>query len=234
LGRGAFSRVRLATSCATGERVAVKTLRKSTLQLEHVQAELKILASLRGRQIVRLLHVVTDPDSIHLVLEYVRGVPLSQLCARPRWVRLSEPIVRKIGAQFVMALQCIHSLGVLHRDIKPENAILVGEYTIKIVDFGLSVIAEAEEPPAASADAGLASAANPPPRGAVHSAVLGLKQLSAGRRVGTPPYMAPEVVTDADYSRASEYWALGCVMYELVTTERLFDGPTVEVVLDLI
>jgi serine/threonine protein kinase len=67
--------------------------------------------------------------------------------------------------------------------------------------------------------------------GQVHASRL-LDQTN--RRVGTPPYLAPEVVKDALYSRASEYWALGCVIYELVTTERLFDGPTVESVLERI
>lgn len=142
LGRGAFSRVRLATSCASGERVAIKTLRKSALQLQHVQAELKILASLRGRQIVQLLHVVAEPAAIHLVLEYVNGVPLSQLCNRPRSAQLREGTVRKIAAQFALALESIHALGVLHRDIKPENAMLLGEYTLKLVDFGLSVLVQ--------------------------------------------------------------------------------------------
>jgi serine/threonine protein kinase len=144
-------------------------------------------------------HICTlhDVGPDYLVLEYVEGAPVKGPLPLPEVVRL--------GQQICEALEAAHRKGIVHRDLKPAN-ILVTRSGVKLLDFGLakgklSVPGEQE-------------------------ATLTQPITQAGFVVGTVPYMSPEQLQGAEADTRSDIFSLGCVLYEMVTGERPFQGKT--------
>lgn len=136
LGRGSFATVYLAKDKKLEFRVAVKSYEKATPQvLKNVQNEINVLRSLDHPNIVKLLDVRQENNSIHLVLEYVQGGSLENF-VKTRNLDLQES--NKIFKQILSAIQYCHSLGVVHRDLKPSNILIDASKKIKIIDFGFA------------------------------------------------------------------------------------------------
>ncbi|CAK6443216.1 unnamed protein product [Pipistrellus nathusii] len=131
IGKGACSKVRLATHVPTGTEVVVKSILR-----RDVSRELRCLRTLQHRNISQLLEVVVAPEELHLVMEYVRGGDLREHLQRRG--RLTERQARTVFRQVVLALHHCHRRGFAHRDIKPDNILLEEDLTAKLADFGLS------------------------------------------------------------------------------------------------
>src|ERR1017187_3519007 len=135
-----------------------------------------------------------DVGPNYLVMEYVEGEPL----------RGPLPLdkVMQYAAQICDALDAAHRKGITHRDLKPAN-ILVNKQGIKLLDFGLAKIREEPQVSAETISAALTA------QGAV---------------LGTPQYMAPEQVEGREADARSDIFALGCVLYEMLTGRKAFAG----------
>jgi serine/threonine protein kinase/Tol biopolymer transport system component len=144
-------------------------------------------------------HICTlhDVGDDYLVLEYVEGAPVKGPLPLPEVVRL--------GQQICEALEAAHRKGIVHRDLKPAN-ILVTRSGVKLLDFGL---AKGKLSMPGEQDATLTQPIT-----------------QAGSFVGTVPYMSPEQLQGAEADARSDIFSLGCVLYEMVTGQRPFQGKT--------
>jgi Tol biopolymer transport system component len=184
--------------------VAVKTLKGPFT--ERFEREARAISALNHPNICTLHDVGQHEGSGYLVMEYIEGKPI----AGPL------PVEQAIafGIQICDALHAAHRKGIVHRDLKPAN-ILVTKQGIKLLDFGLAKLAASTS----------GAAAGPHPISAVDQATVAALT-GAHTVVGTPQYMAPEQIEARDVDARSDIFAFGCVLYELLTGQRAFDGQT--------
>jgi len=200
IGHGAMATVFLAETQDTGNRVAVKLLRPevaAVLGPDRFHREVEILARLRHPRIVPVLDSDAAGSLLFLVMPYVAGENLRSRLEREG--RLPTPAAFAIAADVAAAIDYAHGENVIHRDIKPENILLAGERAV-VCDFGLA-------------------------RAIDRAAVDPLS--SSGLVLGTPAYMSPEqAMAHEGLGPACDIYALGCVVYEMLTGELPFTGPT--------
>src|SRR5690606_24378310 len=180
--------------------VAIKFLRRSAesdLALRRFRYERQILANLNHRNIAGLPDGgVTEDGQPYFVLELVEGKPITEWCDQRH---LDVPARLALFRQVCTAVQHAHRHLVIHRDLKPGNILVTDDGTVKLLDFGIAKLLREEE---------------------------GADQLPAtqgGGRVFTPEYAAPEQVRGLPADTGVDVYALGVVLFELVTGRRPFD-----------
>ena len=196
IGAGGMGDVYRARDTRLDRSVAIKIVRTSFS--ERFEREAKSISALNHPNICTL-HDVGNQDGVsYLVMELVEGSPISG----------PMPIadVIRFGTQICDALEAAHKKAIVHRDLKPAN-ILATKAGIKLLDFGLAKL----QP----------SSAVPAGEDATVAALTGAHTI-----VGTPQYMAPEQIEGRDADARTDIFALGCVLYELITGKRAFDGKT--------
>ena len=211
IGRGGMGEVYRARDERLGRLVALKVLPQAFVRdrqrLARFDREARLLASLNHPNIAAIYGLAEDRGRQALVLEYVEGTTLAaRLAGGPLPLRDALPIARQIA----LALEAAHRRGIVHRDLKPANVCLMADGTVKVLDFGLAKAVAGEG--AGGAD-DLTSVHGP------------------GRIVGTPAYMAPEQARGAEIDRRADIWAFGCLLYEMLSGLRAFDGEHTQEVL---
>ncbi|MEP6863661.1 MAG: protein kinase [Deltaproteobacteria bacterium] len=203
-GSGGMGAVYRAVDRATGESVAVKVLREVASEHgDRFAREIRVLAQLRHPGIVRYIaDGKTDNGMQWLVMEWLEGEPLGHRVRRTG-IAASEAValVRRVGE----ALGAAHDRGVVHRDVKPSNLFVVRDdlARVKLLDFGVARVGDGD-------------------RFATRTGVM----------IGTPGYMAPEQARgDRNVGPRADVFALGCVLFELLTGEHAFVGDNVMAVL---
>jgi serine/threonine-protein kinase len=198
IGRGATGTVWRAVDRSTGERVAVKLLREDLMRqpkaITRFVQERAILLMLRHEYIVRVRDLLTVGDSLGLVMDLVDSGSL-----RDRLVdcgTMDPSAAASLLAQVAAALARAHTLGVVHRDLKPDNILLdcVDGLTARLTDFGIARVLDAP----------------------------GLTTPEA--LIGTPNYMAPELINGGRAAPPADVYALGVVLYELVVGRQPYAG----------
>lgn len=173
--------------------------------------EAQTLASLNHPNIGGIHGLQRDGGLTALVLELVEGPTLADRIAQgPLPVEEALPIAQQIAA----ALEAAHDQGIIHRDVKPANVKLRPDGAVKVLDFGLAKVREAE-PAVAGADSAQAPTITTP-------AVT-----RAGIIMGTAAYMSPEQARGRPLDKRADVWAFGCVLYEMLTGRRPFPGSDV-------
>jgi serine/threonine protein kinase len=195
--------VYLAEQISIGRKVALKILHGGFARddefVRRFRDEARAAASVRHRNVV-VVHDYDQTDDGHLfiAMEYLEGLHLGETIRRGGPLQINR--VLRLGIQVAERLYAAHRGGVIHRDMKPQNIMLVGEEDeVKLLDFG---IARLREP----GRAGLTS---------------------AGVMMGTPEYMAPEQIEGGEPSERADIYALGIVLYEMLTRASPFTAPTV-------
>ena len=196
IGAGGMGDVYKARDTRLDRTVAIKIVR--TDFSERFEREARSISALNHPNICTLHDVGEQDGTAYLVMEFVDGAPI----AGP--LPLSDVI--KYGVQICEALEAAHRKAIVHRDLKPAN-ILATKSGIKLLDFGLAKL----QPAAATA----------PGNEATVAALTGAHTV-----LGTPQYMAPEQIEGRDADARTDIFALGCVLYELITGKRAFDGKT--------
>ena len=202
-----------ATDTKLKRQVALKILPLSFAadhdRLARFQREAEVLASLNHPHIAAIYGLEESGGITALVMELVEGEDLSQRIARGA-IPIDEAL--PIAKQIAEALEAAHEQGIIHRDLKPANIKVRGDGTVKVLDFGL---AKALAPVAAS-DAAAALANSP--------TVTSPAPTHAGIILGTAAYMAPEQAKGKPVDRRADVWALGAVLYEMLTGQGAFKG----------
>jgi serine/threonine-protein kinase len=184
-----------------GKRVAVKVLRSREPDLvERFTAEARAVNAIGHRGIVDIFSFGQLDDGTHyFVMEYLEGRGFDTLLKEHG--RLPPAMCLDWAIEMLGALDAAHAAGVIHRDLKPSNLFLVesrGNAWVKLLDFGIAKLGPL---------AGQRTA-----------------QTRASVVIGTPDYMSPEQVTGSQVTPATDIYALGCVLFELITGHRPFEG----------
>eukprot|EP01129_Flabellula_baltica_P006713 TRINITY_DN2545_c1_g2_i1.p1 TRINITY_DN2545_c1_g2~~TRINITY_DN2545_c1_g2_i1.p1 ORF type:complete len:320 (+),score=77.62 TRINITY_DN2545_c1_g2_i1:140-1099(+) len=207
LGSGAFSVVVNATSKATGQDVAIKIVSKDETDDDEMFSEIYFMSLMDHEHIVKYYEMFEGGDEYFIVLERVSGGELFD-----RIVEMSvydEASAARAMNEALSAIAYMHEKDIIHRDLKPENLLLSSDAKdafIKLADFGFTT--SCEEP--------------------------------LDEYLGTPPYMAPELIVLEDesvegtYGKPVDMWALGCILYILLSGMHPFQMDDDEKMIELI
>ncbi|KAJ5773974.1 hypothetical protein N7457_008870 [Penicillium paradoxum] len=208
LGEGSYSTVVFATDRQTLKEYAIKILDKRHIikerKVKYVNIEKDTLNRLTDHPgIVRLYYTFQDEQSLYFVLDLCKGGEL--LGVLKRMTTFDEECTRFYGAQILDTIDYMHKRGVIHRDLKPENVLLDSGMHVKITDFGTAKILKT--PRIDPSSTGILP---------LDSAEL-TQEERASSFVGTAEYVSPELLTDKNACKASDLWAFGCIIYQLLT-----------------
>eukprot|EP01099_Mayorella_cantabrigiensis_P002953 TRINITY_DN232_c0_g1_i1.p1 TRINITY_DN232_c0_g1~~TRINITY_DN232_c0_g1_i1.p1 ORF type:complete len:350 (-),score=94.23 TRINITY_DN232_c0_g1_i1:637-1686(-) len=187
IGKGGFSVVRECTHKASGEKFAVKCIKKSMVEgddIKLLRREIQIMKKVDHPNVLKLYEVYEDKEEFFLVMELVIGKELFDKIVEKG--QYSEKDASNIVRQIVSAVEYLHQNGIAHRDLKPENLLSAGDdenEVIKIADFGFSK-------------------------------QFGEEKLVTS--CGSPGYVAPEVLTSESYDKSVDMWSVGVIIYILL------------------
>ncbi|MEZ6190723.1 MAG: protein kinase [Phycisphaerales bacterium] len=209
IGRGGMGVVYRGVDHRLSRPVAVKVLPASfasdTVRMARFSREAQLLASLSHPNIASVYGLEEDGVAQYLVMELIEGQTLAERLAREK-MQIAD--VLQVAIQIAEALSCAHDAGVVHRDLKPANVMLTPDDRVKVLDFGLArsvpISTIEERTSAASLDSLLATA--------------------PGSFIGTPRYMSPEQVRGLSVDKRTDIFAFGCVLFEMLSGVRAFDG----------
>lgn len=213
LGAGGMGEVYRAHDTRLGRDVAIKVLPERLAEdanaLARFQREARAVAALSHPGILAIHDVGTQGEYSYAVMELLEGGTLRSRLNRGAipWREAAE-----IGASLADALAAAHARGVVHRDLKPENVFLTEDGRVKILDFGL---ARFEAPAEVSPNSATGETSLQP-----------TFQTEPGMVMGTPGYMSPEQIRGLSVDARGDLFALGCVLYEMVSGRRAFARPT--------
>jgi eukaryotic-like serine/threonine-protein kinase len=200
LGAGGMGVVYKARDRELDDLVALKMMKRDLwgdrTQLERLKSELKLARKITHPNVLRTYDFGEIDGVPYISMEYVRGVTLRYMLDQSK--RLPYSAGLRLAKQLCAGLAAAHSVGVLHRDIKPENLILESTGNAKLMDFGIARPISRETP----------------------------GQTQAGFIVGTPQYLAPEVLRGQEADPRADIYSCGVVLYEIFTGALPFTGPT--------
>lgn len=210
LGEGGMGEVYRAVDGRLGREVAVKVLPESFVtdrdRVRRFEREAKLLASLSHPNIATIHEVGVEEGRHFLVMELVPGETLAERLDRGP-LAVGEAL--RVAAEIASALEAAYQHGVVHRDLKPSNVKLTGGGRVKLLDFGLG---KALAPPPGE---GAGTPADDEPTATHHPTAPGVV-------LGTPGYMSPEQVRGRPVDARTDLWALGVVLWEMLTGTPLF------------
>jgi serine/threonine-protein kinase len=217
LGAGGMGEVYRARDVKLEREVALKALPEAFAsdpeRIARFEREAKVLASLHHPRIAAIYGLHEHDAMRFLAMELVPGEDLAHRLARGP---LSLDDALRVATGIAEGLEAAHEQGIVHRDLKPANVQLSPDGGVKVLDFGLAKLDS------------MASGAQGPSSDPSLSPTLTTPATMAGVVLGTAAYMSPEQARGATtVDRRADVWALGCVLYEMVTGKRAFDGETV-------
>ena len=207
IGSGAFGKVRLYVDRDSKTfRYAIKTIKKNIFNkhsIESIKREIDILRSLDHPNIVKYFETYEDEYYLHIVMEYIAGDNLFRVLTDQKRFKFTERAISKIMTCLLKAVLFLHHNGIIHRDIKPENIVFIEQNNFN----ALKLI-----------DFGLSIQQN---------------ARKDNRRVGTPYYMAPEMIK-GNFVYVSDVWSIGVILFIMVTGKQPFRGKSKQEVFDRI
>ena len=234
IGKGAFGEVRVCKYIPNGDIVAIKKMKKEEMhkknQVLHVRAERDVLSEAKNEWIVDLKFSFQDQNYLYLGMEFLPGGDLmSLLMARDI---LPEQEAKFYAAEIVLAIESVHKLDCIHRDLKPDNVLIDADGHIKLSDFGLSKKLDLkllDNPGQNGPKINYGNNMNNNNAKGANQNLSYAQQFSqfkniknkkrrafAFSTVGTPDYIAPEVIRQKGYGQEIDWWSLGVIMFEMM------------------
>lgn len=236
VGQGGYGQVYLARKADTREVCALKVLNKRLLlkldEIRHILTERDILMAAKSEWLVNLLYSFQDTENVYLAMEFVPGGDYRTLLNNTGV--LGPKHTRFYITEMFMALESLHQLGYIHRDLKPENFLIDSSGHIKLTDFGLAsgnISKERVESMKIKLDQ-VKDLQVP------YRSIKERQQMYRSMRkqdinyadsiVGSPDYMALEVLQGKPYDYTIDYWSLGCMLFETLAGYPPFTGRTTD------
>ncbi|KAJ3133542.1 hypothetical protein HK100_004299 [Physocladia obscura] len=233
--------VYLAKKSATQDLFAIKILKKDDMirknMMSQVRAEHKALTLSRNPFVVKLFYAFQSKEYLYLVMEYLIGGDLSTLLTA--FVTFDTSMTRMYCTEVVLALEYLHLNGIIHRDLKPDNMLITKDGHVKLTDFGLSCVASEDQ----ISKAGVVKnelMRNTESPASVRRKIVDthqrrmsisvLKKESSKNLMGTPDYLAPELLLGLEHSSAVDWWSLGICTYEWLNGFPPFTDDTPEAI----
>jgi serine/threonine protein kinase len=241
LGRGGMGVVYLADDTRLGRQVALKLLpvrmRNDADRVRRFQHEARSVSALNHPNIITVHDFGEEDGHYYIATEFVAGRTVRELISTADFT-LQQTL--ELVLQVASALEAAHQAGIIHRDIKPENIMLRPDGYVKVLDFGLAKLVEAQSAEfdirseeaermrseelrrrSEEAETLLQTPSHHPP-----PAIPNPQSTIPGLIIGTPRYMSPEQARGQKVDARSDLFSLGVVLYELLTGQRPFDGAT--------
>jgi Tol biopolymer transport system component len=216
IGVGGMGEVYRAHDSKLRRDVALKLLPSEVVhdpdKMARFEREARVLASLNHAHIGGIFGLENAGAQTFLVLELVEGEDLGAVLTRGP---LPLDQVLNLGCQIAEGLETAHEQGIIHRDLKPQNIMLTSDGSAKILDFGLAKAFEVDPQDSSLTAMPTVTSARTMP----------------GTIMGTAAYMSPEQARGTALDRRTDIWAFGCVMFEMISGRRVFDGETASDVL---
>lgn len=205
LGHGGMGAVYRGVQISVGRPVAIKVLRSGVFSNDETKArfqrEAQVMAGLEHPNIVRLYDFGVHEQRVYMVMELIDGSSLHDLM---RGFRIEETLALEMVRQAAAGMAEAHARGIVHRDLKPANLMMVGDSSgamrVVVLDFGLARPSRSD-----------------------------VRLTTAGLVYGTPEYIAPEYARGAEFDQRAEMYALGVVLYELITGWPPFNGEPLQI-----
>ena len=233
IGKGAFGEVRVCRYIPNNTIVAIKKMKKEEMhkknQVLHVRAERDVLSEAKNEWIVDLKFSFQDQNYLYLGMEFLPGGDLmSLLMARDI---LPEQEAKFYAAEIVMAIESVHKLDCIHRDLKPDNVLIDSDGHIKLSDFGLTkkldiklIDNNLQNELRNFGNNNYGSISNSRFKNLSYAQQFSqFKSMKSKKRrafaystVGTPDYIAPEVIRQKGYGQEIDWWSLGVIMFEMM------------------
>lgn len=202
IGQGSYSTVYLANEKSNGKVYAIKVLDKKHIikekKVKYVNIEKNVLNKVNHPLIIKLYYTFQDSSSLYFVLDFAKNGELLDFIKKNS--SFDEASTKFYAAEILLAIEYLHNLNIIHRDIKPENILMDENMHIKLTDFGTAKMLDEEK----SEDGQPAERAN--------------------SFVGTAEYVSPELLKEKSACKASDLWALGCIIYQLLAGRPPFKG----------
>jgi Tol biopolymer transport system component len=219
LGAGGMGEVYRARDAKLGRDVALKLLPPAFAsdpeRLARFNREAQVLASLNHPHIAQIYGFEESGDVRAFVMELVEGPTLADLVATGP---VDPPEALRIARQIALALEAAHDRGITHRDLKPSNVKVAPDGSVKVLDFGLAKLSSSSD--SSMQRSAIEVTASP----TLMSPVLAT---GIGVILGTAVYMSPEQARGKTVDKRADIWAFGCVLFEMLTGRRAFDGDEV-------
>ncbi|MFF0434613.1 serine/threonine-protein kinase [Streptomyces sp. NPDC004327] len=201
IGRGGMGQVWMADDEHLGRGVAVKTMTplvgltvaQIAQDAARFEREAKAVAKLDHTGLAAVYDLGVETGTHYLVMQYVQGLDLGDYIAEREPLSVAEAAA--VGVQICSTLAAAHARGVVHRDLKPGNVRIRTDGVVKVLDFGVAAILDADTK----------------------------KLTTTGERLGSFLYMAPEQVMGEPVDRRTDLYALGCLIHEMLTGRPVFE-----------
>ncbi len=205
LGKGAMGVVYAGMDPRLHRKVAIKTILKSALDEDTAREytmrfdrEAQAVARLNHPNIVQVYDFGAEGDVAYIVMEFIQGKELKDFFDANERFDIKEAV--HIMGELCEALHFAHEAGIIHRDIKPANVMIDNKGRVKLADFGVARITDADR-----------SAS---------------EKTQAGAIVGTPAYMSPEQIEGGEIDRRTDIFSAGIILYQFLTGEKPFTGTS--------
>lgn len=237
VGQGGYGQVYLARKKDTKEVCALKILNKKLLfklnETNHVLTERDILTTTRSEWLVKLLYAFQDTESLYLAMEFVPGGDFRTLLINTRYLKSAH--ARFYISEMFCAVNALHELGYTHRDLKPENFLIDAKGHIKLTDFGLAAGTVSNEriesmklrlEEVKNLEFPVFTEKSIEDRRKMYNTLRETEVNYANSMVGSPDYMALEVLEGKKYDFTVDYWSLGCMLFESLVGYTPFSGSS--------
>ena len=233
IGKGAFGEVRVCRYIPNNTIVAIKKMKKEEMhkknQVLHVRAERDVLSEAKNEWIVDLKFSFQDQNYLYLGMEFLPGGDLMSLLMAKDI--LPEQEAKFYAAEIVMAIESVHKLDCIHRDLKPDNVLIDSDGHIKLSDFGLTkkldiklIDNNLQNELRNFGNNNYGTSSNSRFKNLSYAQQFSqFKSMKSKKRrafaystVGTPDYIAPEVIRQKGYGQEIDWWSLGVIMFEMM------------------
>eukprot|EP01060_Flectonema_neradi_P028365 TRINITY_DN3811_c0_g1_i1.p1 TRINITY_DN3811_c0_g1~~TRINITY_DN3811_c0_g1_i1.p1 ORF type:complete len:581 (+),score=113.51 TRINITY_DN3811_c0_g1_i1:54-1796(+) len=230
LGKGAVGKVYLVRHLYTGEPYAMKVVQKEDIlrrnKIHRLQTEWNVLCQYDHPFVARLYSCFQSSSKLYFVMEYCAGGEFFRFLQKQQGGRLEESAARFYAAEVLLALEFLHANGFVYRDVKPENILMTAEGHVLLTDFDLSkkTAAEPQIVISSAATTSKAKSRTSPQQRSIGQISTPPTAEGFSSFVGTPEYIAPEIIRDSGHNYGVDWWGFGILIYEMLYGTTPFKG----------